>query len=375
MEENSIVVNRDKKNIRRVRKKRRRSRMRVFLICFLIISLITSITFGGYYVYLYKQEEKIAEMATRDLEDLKQDLEEGGYITTDEAKKQMDDAVSSNTKDLKSQIRRYMESGEGTLTMLENLFPANIIVPNSGKYEFFDIRSDLAKTVVDYEKLNYPILNKETGKYEGEATYDGDNPAKKGVDVSKFQGDIDWKKVKNDGVEFAYIRLGYRGYESGKLALDDKYEDNIKGCNEVGIDCGVYFFTEALTEKEAIEEAEFVLENLGDYKIQLPIVIDVEESANTTKTRTKDLTKDDRTKAVIAFCEKIKSAGYTPMIYGNLKSFMVMMNISELEEFDKWFAYYRYPIRFPYKFKIWQYSATRTVDGIEGDADLNLMFY
>lgn len=375
MEENSIVVNGDKKNIRRVRKKRHRSRMRVFLICILIISLITSITFGGYYVYLYKQEEKIAEMATRDLEDLKQDLEEGGYITTDEAKKQMDDAVSSNTKDLKSQIRRYMESGEGTLTMLENLFPANIIVPNSGKYEFFDIRSDLAKTVVDYEKLNYPILNKETGKYEGEATYDGDNPAKKGVDVSKFQGDIDWKKVKNDGVEFAYIRLGYRGYESGKLALDDKYEDNIKGCNEVGIDCGVYFFTEALTEKEAIEEAEFVLENLGDYKIQLPIVIDVEESANTTKTRTKDLTKDDRTKAVIAFCEKIKSSGYTPMIYGNLKSFMVMMNISELEEYDKWFAYYRYPIRFPYKFKIWQYSATRTVDGIEGDADLNLMFY
>ena len=195
------------------------------------------------------------------------------------------------------------------------------------------------------------------------------------MDVSSFQGDVNWEKVKNDGVEYAFIRLGYRGYESGKIVNDSKYEDNITGCNDVGLDCGVYFFTEALNESEGVEEAEFVLECLGEHHIELPIVLDVEQSANVNKSRTKNLSAEDRTKAVIAFCERIKQAGYTPMIYGNLKSMLIMLDFEQLEEYDKWFAYFHYPLRFPYKHKIWQYTASGKVDGIKGDADLNLMFY
>ena len=176
-------------------------------------------------------------------------------------------------------------------------------------------------------------------------------------------------------MDFAFIRLGFRGYESGKIVLDSKYEDNIAGSIKAGLDTGVYFFTEALTEKEAIEEAEFVIENLKDHPITMPVVIDVEESANTEKTRTKDLTAEQRTKNVIAFCKRIKEAGYEPMIYGNLKSFMIMMDFEKLENYDKWFAYYRFPFHFPYKIKVWQYTSTEKVDGIEGNTDVNIMFY
>ena len=176
-------------------------------------------------------------------------------------------------------------------------------------------------------------------------------------------------------MDFVFIRLGFRGYESGKIVLDSKYEDNIAGSIKAGLDTGVYFFTEALTEKEAIEEAEFVIENLKDHPITMPVVIDVEESANTEKTRTKDLTAEQRTKNVIAFCKRIKEAGYEPMIYGNLKSFMIMMDFEKLENYDKWFAYYRFPFHFPYKIKIWQYTSTEKVEGIEGNTDVNIMFY
>ena len=107
----------------------------------------------------------------------------------------------------------------------------------------------------------------------------------------------------------------------------------------------------------------------------MPIVLDVEESANPEKTRTKNVTKEQRTKNVIAFCERIKEAGYDVMIYGNLKSFMIMMDYEKLENYDKWFAYYRYPFHFPYKIKMWQYTSTEKINGIKGDVDVNIMFY
>ena len=176
-------------------------------------------------------------------------------------------------------------------------------------------------------------------------------------------------------MEFAIIRLGFRGYESGKIVLDSKFEDNIEGSIKAGLDTGVYFFTEALTEKEAIEEAEFVLEHIDGHHISMPVVIDVEDSADKENTRTKNLTSEQRTKNVIAFCKRIKEAGYEPMIYGNLKSFMVMMDFEKLEDYDKWFAYYRTPFHFPYKIKMWQYTSSEDVNGIKGKADVNLLFY
>ena len=345
----------------------------------LSLLLITSVTVGSLYAYLYYAEKRDlekaildAEQATEDYEELLSELENDGYIPKDE----VDEMISNNTVSIKDMIRSSLENGDGVLMMLENLYDDMIVVPNYGRYNFFNIDSTLKASEIDKSKLIYPVKNEETGKYEGEALYDDGNvKAKKVIDVSKFQGDIDWQRVKDDGVEAAYIRLGYRGYSSGEIVVDEKYEDNISACNELGIDCGVYFFTEAVNEEEAREEADFCIENLGEYSTALPIAIDVEESANLSKSRTKDLSMEQRTLNVIAFCERIREKGYEPIIYGNLKSLMIMMDISSLEDYDKWFAYYHYPLRFPYKIKMWQYSATRKVDGIEGDVDLNLMFY
>ena len=345
----------------------------------LSLLLITSVTVGSLYAYLYYAEKRDlekaildAEQATEDYEELLSELENDGYIPKDE----VDEMISNNTVSIKDMIRSSLENGDGVLMMLENLYDDMIVVPNYGRYNFFNIDSTLKASEIDKSKLIYPVKNEETGKYEGEALYDDGNvKAKKVIDVSKFQGDIDWQRVKDDGVEAAYIRLGYRGYSSGEIVVDEKYEDNISACNEFGIDCGVYFFTEAVNDEEAREEADFCIENLGEYSTALPIAIDVEESANLSKSRTKDLSMEQRTLNVIAFCERIREKGYEPIIYGNLKSLMIMMDISSLEDYDKWFAYYHYPLRFPYKIKMWQYSATRKVDGIEGDVDLNLMFY
>lgn len=388
----------EQKIIRRQRAKAARIR-RAVITTFLVLCLI-AVSGAAIYVYtLYRQELAIANENKQAYEELKSRVEAGVYETAevkpveqtpapdtaqeasadkpseDEMSEAIEQAVKETKEDYLSVIRGYMEEGK-TLEMLENIYPDNIVVPDIKGFHFLDIDKSLKQSEIDPSVIEYPVLNEETGKYEGEARYsNGDTTAKKGVDVSKFQGTVDWNSVKEDGVEFAYIRLGYRGYESGKIVIDDCYEDNITGCNEAGIDCGVYFFTEALSEAEGREEAEFVLENLGEHHIELPIVIDVEQSANVNKSRTKNLTRDERTDAVIAFCERIREAGYEPMIYGNLKSQLIMLDNTRLEEYEKWFAYYHYPLRYPYRHKIWQYTAKGRVSGIAGDADLNLMFY
>ncbi len=293
------------------------------------------------------------------------------------SQEEVDNFVERAKQEFLDKLKSMVENGEGMLTVLQHFYPDYVIASSNGSYHFFRISDDLQHNDFDLEKFTYPTYNEEKKEWEGTATYMAgeEKEAKKGVDVSTFQGKVDWKKVKKAGMEFAIIRLGFRGYESGKIVLDSQFENNIEGCIDAGLDTGVYFFTEALNEKEAIEEAEFVIENLKDYKINMPVVIDVEESTNTEKTRTRDLTADQRTKNVIAFCERIKEEGYDVMIYGNLKSFMIMMNFEELESYDKWFAYYRYPFHFPYKIKMWQYTAYERIDGIEGKADVNLMFY
>lgn len=368
----------------RRRKKNKRAKVRRQITTAILVILLLIASGAAMYEYmLYRQALNTANENMQAYNELKSEVDNEEYITTEEADKLLNDAVDrtyaqtyeSVRDEYLDQIRAYMENGE-TLTMLESLYTDNIVVPDTGGYRFFDIDASLKSGEIDPEKLSYPVRNEETGKYEGEVTYGSeDTVTKKGVDVSSFQGDIDWNKVKNDGVEFAYIRLGYRGYESGRIVNDNKYEDNIQGCNDAGLDCGVYFFSEALNEAEGIEEAEFILECLEGYHTELPIVIDVEQSANISKSRTKNLTSEGRTKAVTAFCERILEAGYTPMIYGNLKSMLIMLEFDELEAYDKWFAYYKYPLRFPYRIKIWQYTSAGTVDGIKGNADVNIMFY
>ena len=191
--------------------------------------------------------------------------------------------------------------------------------------------------------------------------------------MSKYQGEIDWEKVADDDVEYAFIRLGIRGYSEGEIMEDETFEDNIKGARQNDIDVGVYFFTQATSVEEAEEEAQYVLDTIEPYKVTYPVVIDV-EAVNNSDARTKELTKEERTEYCIAFCEMIKNAGYTPMIYGNLKTFMLLLDLEQLEEYEKWFALYDEQVYYPYDFKVWQYTDEGKVDGIDVNVDLNISF-
>ena len=367
---------------RRIARKRRRNRILVFYMMSLL--LIVAIAFSAMLAYEKKQLKDELTKMTAERDGLINDMN-SNYITNEEASKLVANAVieAENGKSdegrqkLKDEILAMFDQGDGVLTVLENVYAEKIVVPDGSGYYFFDVDETLSKHGLDFDKFEYPIVNEETNESEGELQYIDDGfTVKKGIDVSKFQDKIDWAKVKKDGIEFALIRAGYRGYETGKIVEDETFEDNIKACNEVGMDAGVYFFTESKSVAEGREEADFVIDLLEEYEatIQLPIVIDVEQSANPNKSRTKNLTPEERTDIVIAFCERVKEAGYEPMIYGNLKSHMRMTDIYKLEEYPKWFAYYRTPLRYPYKFDIWQYTATGSVNGVKGDCDINLMF-
>ena len=353
-------------------KPRKRKKKRNSAIIFILFTTLIAITLCFIFLFFYISQKNKTGQAMSEIENIQTETKENLFTQT-----QVDNFVEKAKQEFLDKLKSMVENGEGMLSILQYFYPDYVIASSDGSYHFFPISETMEKNNFDLDKFTYPVYNEETEEWEGTATYMAGTEieAKKGIDVSTFQGDIDWKKVKDSGIEFAIIRLGFRGYESGKIVLDNQYENNMIGSLNAGLDTGVYFFTEALNEQEAIEEAEFVIENLEEYKINMPVVIDVEESANTEKTRTRGLTADQRTKNVIAFCERIKEAGYDVMIYGNLKSFMIMMNIEELEGYDKWFAYYRYPFHFPYKIKMWQYTAYEKIDGIDGKTDVNLMFY
>lgn len=204
-------------------------------------------------------------------------------------------------------------------------------------------------------------------------TKNGEKVSYAGIDVSSHQKDIDWEKVKAAGIDFAIIRVGFRGYGTGAIVLDDYFTQNIEGALNAGINVGVYFFSQAINEAEAIEEAELVLEQIKNYNVTYPVVYDAEDISNDTA-RTDGLLGAQITSNCIAFCERIKEAGYTPMIYANKRWFLTRLDLTRLADYDMWHAAYVDAPDTPYMYTMWQYSSTGTVDGINGSVDLNISF-
>lgn len=200
------------------------------------------------------------------------------------------------------------------------------------------------------------------------------NTSKVGIDVSYFQNDIDWEKVKNSGVDFVMLRLGFRGYSGeGKLVVDEKFHQYIQEAQTAGLDTGVYFFSQAITEDEAREEAQFVYEQCKDYELACPVVFDTEKIKGDTA-RTDELQPEQLTNITIAFCEKIKEYGYEPMIYANAKWLTTKLQLERLLDYSVWYADYQENPLYPYTFEMWQYTESGQVDGIEGNVDINIWF-
>lgn len=194
-----------------------------------------------------------------------------------------------------------------------------------------------------------------------------------GVDVSVHQDNIDWAKVKESGIDFAMVRLGYRGYGTGEAQLDENYAENIQGARDAGLYAGVYFFSQAITAEEAVEEANLVIESLDGLDVNYPVVYDWEIIYDDTA-RTDNISVDVLTDCCVAFCETIKNAGYTPMIYQNKRTSIFKLDLNRLNDYDFWLAEYNTEPTYYYDFDMWQYTSTGRVPGIEGDVDLNISF-
>jgi GH25 family lysozyme M1 (1,4-beta-N-acetylmuramidase) len=194
-----------------------------------------------------------------------------------------------------------------------------------------------------------------------------------GIDVSEHNGtDIDWEKVRDDGYDFVFIRLGYRGYsEEGALKMDPNFEANYEGARKAGLDVGVHFFSQAVSTEEAEEEAAFVLKKLKDRDLQMPVAYDLENIENDAA-RTDEVSGAQHTENVKAFSMKIVDGGYDVMLYSNLMWETFKLNMRELYDLPVWFSGYADTPQTTYDFSIWQYSNTGTVDGINGNVDLNI---
>lgn len=248
--------------------------------------------------------------------------------------------------------------------------PGNYLTVTGSRAERFLIPLSETVTPCGYDWSNLDTSDKNNWIFKGE---DGSEISIRGIDVSKYQGNIDWNAVAKAGVKFAIIRLGYRGMNEGTLETDEYFVRNITEARRNGIEVGVYFFSQAIDEKEAVEEAEFVINAIRDYDVMYPVCFDT-EAVTTYDARANGLSYEKRTDICIAFCDRIAAAGYKPMIYANTKYMLMGIDLERLGAYDKWFAYYSGDITFPYDFSILQYSESGRIPGIAADVDLNISF-
>ena len=234
------------------------------------------------------------------------------------------------------------------------------------------------ESVTEETGLSYPVLDLEPNPY-GPEDFDfrgrylecTAGPCNIGVDVSYWQGDINWPLVKAAGMEFAMIRLGWRGNTEGNIGEDSTAAENYRGAKDAGLEVGGYFFSQAVTPEEAVEEAEFVLELIKDWKMDMPIVFDWEDAGGSRPVGMHPRLLTDCAKA---FCETIENAGYDAMVYTNWNQAFYDLYLEELSEYGLWLAMYEADMEFPYKIDMWQYSCTGSVPGVTGPVDLNIYF-
>ena len=380
------------------------------------------------------QEEQTTEplqISSQIGDDLKAFLEDEEFFDSDEddfLKNAMDDSkrlsimTSSVEKDIRVSVLDYegkVVKGEsftvritdenGDTSDYKDLDQDGIIYAaglNAGNYEVkllpltgSDYRVPVYSTTIRVkEKVEYIVISdishliktedeidakkEDTEVNEAEETADntelvklqfGGTRRKAGIDVSKYQGEIDWEKVAAAGVEFVIIRVGYRGCVTGAIVVDPCFEQNIKGALAAGLEVGVYFFTQAVNEAEAVEEASAVVSLVQDYELKLPIYIDIESAGGNG--RADGLDKETRTLVGDAFCRTCKNAGYNSGVYACRYWLYNNLDMSVLEKYEVWDAEYVSVPQYTGYYTMWQHSSKGQIDGINGNVDLDIYYY
>lgn len=225
---------------------------------------------------------------------------------------------------------------------------------------------------VPQNKLNNDNFTSDsTFKYYSE---NGKAASLEGIDISSYSGDVDWKKVKDSGVDFVIVRIGGRGYgDVGALYTDDRALEYIDGAHNAGLKVGGYFFSQAINTEEAVEEADYVKSILGDLKLEFPVAYDW-EIIKDEDARTDNVSAAEATNCARAFCDRIIEHGYKTMLYSPSRELYFKYDLSRLADIDIWYCEYSNLPTFYYQFSMWQYSSTGKVDGIDADVDMNICF-
>lgn len=235
-----------------------------------------------------------------------------------------------------------------------------------GDTEWMLISPYLPKHEYDFTKL---VCQSDFMKYYKE----GKQVSFVGVEISKYQEYVDFNKLKKAGVDFVMLRVGARGYGSGQLLLDEYFEDNLKRATDAGLKVGVYFFSQAISKEEVIEEANLVLQSIEGHDISYPVAFDMEYIENDIA-RVEQLSRDEKTTITKQFLKTIEKAGYNAVVYGNKEWLLKRIDLSQLTDYDVWLSQAKDLPDYPYRFTMWEYKRNGIVDGIAGHANMTISF-
>lgn len=246
------------------------------------------------------------------------------------------------------------------------------IVYQDGTDEWVEINEYLKKNTYDIQGL---VLNRNLMKYY----VNSEAKSFVGASLSKADGEINFYQLKREGVDYCMLRIGQRGYQKGEISLDDQFEENLKGAIETEMPIGITFATQAITKEEAVEEAQFIIENLQKFRekyeftLQYPVVLCL-EPVYTDQARNKDLDRNERTLIVDTVLKAIKEAGYTPMVQANKEWLIKKLYLSHMEDYDIWLDQPGDVFDYPYQFVMWEYSNTAELNGTKNAIALSISF-
>ena len=296
--------------------------------------------------------------------------------------------------------RRKKSSGASTVLLvimtsfIMGLVVGMVIIHNKSSRELAEVKNELAKVIEEQSHINVtnvyvPERDIKTGQIarnsynsdnfridKGFMAYfddDGNKISHLGCDLSYHNKTVDFDELAASGCEFVMLRCGYRGYSEGGLMKDEKFDEYAAEAERIGIAVGVYFFTQALTPEEAVDEAEYVLELIADHKISYPVAFDTEYiDDDNARTNTTEMTDELRSEICVAFCERIRQEGYYPMIYASENWFRRSLEVKKLQDYDFWAPQYLEENDFLYDFTIWQYTDEGNIPGVQGIVDLDI---
>ncbi len=245
---------------------------------------------------------------------------------------------------------------------------------DTGSEAFASPESAISENIQRYDNPSVAFITDESLGISHDERFDGAK-IRNGIDVSYYQGDIDWNAVKNSGVEFVFIRVGYRGLTTGSLNDDPKFTTYIQGALAADLRVGVYFFSQAITPAEAVEEANLVLARIASYNLSLPVVIDYEYGGSGSRVSNTGLSKEAATSICAAFCDRVASAGYSPMIYANKSMLENGLDGAYLgQKYKIWLAQYADKATYANKYSFWQYTSSGYVNGISTRVDMDIWY-